>query len=126
MYYSESEKAEFIIIQINNLIQYYGFIKRPDISLPEKININKLFFSLRSDYPEIIYTNNFNNENKNLQKTNSQMLFKFFLRYDDNLVFEKINNITIDKNYPRTQSEFPPYKKCRWLFFKYYNNCRCS
>lgn len=78
MYYSESEKAEFIIIQINNLIQYYGFIKWPDISLPEKININKLFFSLRSDYPEIIYTNNFNNEIKNLQKTNSQMLFKFF------------------------------------------------
>mgnify|MGYP000174500152 CR=1 FL=1 len=110
MYYSESEKAEFIIMQINNLIQYYGFIKWPDISLPEKININKLFFSLRSDYPEIIYTNNFNNEIKKLQKANPQILFKFFIRYDDNLIFEKINNITIDKNYPRTQSEFPPIK----------------
>ena len=78
--------------------------------MPKKININKLFFSRHSDYPEEIFTHSFDDEIKKIQKTNSQILFKFFIRYDNNSIFEKINNVTINSLSPQMQSEFPPLK----------------
>lgn len=41
---------------------------------------------------------------------NTQTLFKFLIRYDDNLIFEKLNTITIDSKPSTIQSEFPTLK----------------
>ena len=109
-YYSEEDKVEFIIKQIHDVYKNYDYIKWSDINMPKKININKLFFSRHSDYPEEIFTHSFDDEIKKIQKTNSQILFKFFIRYDNNSIFEKINNVTINSLSPQMQSEFPPLK----------------
>lgn len=106
--HSEEEKAQFIIKQIYELTKKN--IKWSDINSYIKLDLDNLFFSYYSYYPEVIYTNNFNNEIKKLVTSNTQTLFKFLIRYDDNLIFEKINTITIDSKHPSIQSEFPPLK----------------
>ena len=56
----------------------------------------------------VIYTHSFDDEIKKIQKTNAQMPFKFFVRYDENMIFEKINTTTI--NILNLESEFPPLR----------------
>lgn len=104
--YSEEDKANFILSQIYYVNLNCGYIKWPDTSIPKRININSLFFSAHSYYPEVIYTRSFDDEIKKIQKTKS--LLKFFIRYDDNSIFEKTNNITINSLSLKKQSEFPP------------------
>ena len=105
-YFSEEEKAQFIINQIYNEINK-GNIKWPDINPPLKLNLYNLFFQDNFCYTEVIYTNNFNAEIKKQIELNTQTLFKFLIRYDDNLIFEKLNTITINSKHPMVQSEFP-------------------
>lgn len=107
-FHSEEEKAQFIIKQIYELTKKN--IKWSDINSYIKLDLDNLFFSYYSYYPEVIYTNNFNKEIKKLVTSNTQTLFKFLIRYDDNSIFEKINTITIDSKSPTIQSEFPTLK----------------
>lgn len=105
-YFSEEEKAQFIINQIYHEINKRN-IKWPDINPHLKLNLYNLFFQDNFYYPKVIYTNNFNEEIKKQSELNTQTLFKFLIRYDDNLIFEKLNTITIDSKPSTIQSEFP-------------------
>ena len=105
-YFSEEEKAQFIINQIYHEINKRN-IKWPDINPHLKLNLYNLFFQDNYCYPKVIYTNNFNEEIKKQSELNTQTLFKFLIRYDDNLIFEKLNTITIDSKPSTIQSEFP-------------------
>ena len=109
-FHSEVDKVDFIICQIYDITQSCGCIKWPDINLPKEFNINSLFFQSHSYYPNVmvIYTHSFDDEIKKIQKTNAQMPFKFFVRYDENMIFEKINTTTI--NSINLESEFPPLR----------------
>lgn len=107
-HYSEEDKANFIIRQIYYVNLNCGYIKWPDTNMQKNININSLFFSSHSYYPEVIYTHNFDNEIKEIQKARTQIPFKFFVRYDNNPIFEKVNTTTINSKY--SKSEFLPLK----------------
>ena len=107
-YYSEEEKASFIIGQIYYINLNCGYIKLPDTNMPKNIDINSLFFSSHSYYPEVIYTHSFDSEIKEIQKARTQIPFNFFVRYDNNPIFEKVNITNINGKY--SESEFLPLK----------------
>lgn len=107
IFYSEESKAEFIINQIYQFGKN-GKIIWPDFMLKFKVNTDKIFFHSSEYIPEIIYTNSFNKEIEKQRSIHDNILFNYFIRYDDNVsVYDKLMTKIINPLDRVSQVEFP-------------------
>lgn len=107
IFYSEESKAEFIINQICRFSKNDKIIW-PDFMPKFKVNTDKIFFHSSGYIPEIIYTNSFNKEIEKQRSIHDNILFNYFIRYDDNVsVYDKLMTKIINPLDRVSQVEFP-------------------
>lgn len=71
-------------------------------------NTDKIFFHSSGYIPEIIYTNSFNKEIEKQRSIHDNILFNYFIRYDDNVsVYDKLMTKIINPLDRVSQVEFP-------------------